>query len=186
LDYLERLGTFLKPVSEEQDANAAVALLLKNAGRDFEVLVVKRAESAFDEWSGQMALPGGKRNAKDQSLKQTVVRETFEETGINLLDLGRFLGTMEPQRSMSRPELKIIAFIVFLEEEPFVKLNVELEEFTWITFTELVNHKKKIEFSFGETQAYVIGKNVIWGLTYRILEEFISILERLRYVHSQY
>jgi len=174
---IEKLSKVLKPVSEGEDANAAVALLLKPVDRDLKVFFVKRVENPDDPWSGQMALPGGKRDAKDQSLKQTVVRETLEETNINLLDRCRFLGVMETQRSAPRPEMKILPFVVLLEHEPSIKLNKELESFVWISLEELVRHKGIVKFGFGDFPAYIVGNSIIWGLTYRILEKFIEILE---------
>ncbi|MDH5390649.1 MAG: CoA pyrophosphatase [Candidatus Bathyarchaeota archaeon] len=177
VDIIEKLSRVLKPVSEGQDGNAAVALLLKPADKDLKILFVKRAENLADPWSGQMALPGGKRDATDQSLKQTVVRETLEETNINLLDRCRFLGVMETQTSTPRPEMKIVPFVVLLEHEPSIKLNEELERFVWISPEELVRHRGTVKFSFGEFPAYVVGNIIIWGLTYRILEIFVHILE---------
>ena len=176
VDIIEKLSRVLKPVSEGQDGNAAVALLLKPADKDLQILFVKRAENLADPWSGQMALPGGKRDATDQSLKQTVVRETLEETNINLLDRCRFLGVMETQTSTPRPEMKILPFVVLLEHEPSIKLNGELERFVWISPEELVRHRGTVKFSFGEFPAYVVGDIIIWGLTYRILEVFVYIL----------
>ena len=177
VDIIEKLSKALKPVSEEQDAVAAVALLLKTADKDLKVLFVKRAENPADPWSGQMALPGGKRDATDQSLKQTVVREALEETNINLLDRCRFLGVMETLTSTTRPEMNILPFIVLLEHEPSIKLNEELERFVWISPEELVRHRGTVKFSFGEFPAYIVGNIVIWGLTYRILEIFVHTLE---------
>jgi 8-oxo-dGTP pyrophosphatase MutT (NUDIX family) len=167
----------LKPVSEGQDADAAVALLLKPVDHVLQVLFVKRVENPADPWSGQMALPGGKRDAKDQNLKQTVVRETLEETNIKLLDRCRFLGVMEALRSTQRPEMKILPFIVLLEHDPSIKLNEELEGFVWISLKDLLQHKGIVKFSFGEFRAYIVGNTIIWGLTYRILEKFIHILD---------
>jgi len=174
VDSIEKLSKVLKPASEGQDANAAVVLLLKPADQDLKILFVKRAESPADPWSGQMAFPGGKRDAKDQNLMQTVVRETLEETNINLLDRCRFLGVMDPLRSAPRPEMKILPFVILLEREPSIKLNEELEWFVWISLEELVQHKGIGKFSFGEVPAYIIGNSVIWGLTYRILEIFFT------------
>jgi len=167
----------LKPLSEGQDADAAVALLLKPMDRALKILLVKRVENPADPWSGQMALPGGKRDAKDQNLKQTVVRETLEETNIKLLDLCRFLGVIEPLRSMQRPEMKILPFVVFLEHDPSIKLNEELEGFVWISLEELAQNKGTVKFSFGELPAYIVGNTIIWGLTYRILEKIIHALD---------
>lgn len=91
-DKIKKLSKTLKPISEEQDAEAAVALILKLRNHDIKILLVKRVENPADPWSGQVALPGGKRDAKDQNLKKTVVRETLEETNINLLHRCQFLG----------------------------------------------------------------------------------------------
>jgi len=177
VDNIAKLSKVLKTVSEGQDADAAVALLLKPMNQDLKILFVKRVENPDDPWSGQMALPGGKRDAKDLNLKQTVVRETLEETNINLLDRCRFLGVMETQRSKRRPEMRILPFVVLLEHEPSIKLNEELEGFVWISLEELVQRKGTVKFSFGEFPAYIVGNSVIWGLTCRILENFVHILE---------
>ena len=174
----------LKPVSEEQDADAAVALMLKPMNQDFKILFVKRVENPADPWSGQVAFPGGKRDAKDKNLKKTVVRETLEETNINLLDRCRFLGALTAVRSTRRPEMKVLPFVILLEHEPPIKLNEkELEGFVWISLEELVLNKSIVKFSFGERPAYIVGSSIIWGLTYRVLENFFHTLEYLdRYV----
>lgn len=177
-DAIEKLSKVLKPISaaEGGDASAAVALLLKSVDQGLYVFFVKRVETPSDPWSGQMALPGGKRNEADQNLKQTVIRETLEETNINLLDCCRFLGVMEPLRSTRRPEMKVLPFVILIEHEPSIKLNEELEWFVWISPQELAQNKNTVKLSSGERPAYIVGNNVIWGLTYKILEKFVRIL----------
>ena len=173
----EELSKMLKPTSESLDANAAVVVLLRTKDQEFQVLFVKRAEKSDDPWSGQTALPGGKRSPDDRDLKETVVRETLEETSINLLKGCRFLGAMEPLRSTQRPEMKIVPFVVLLEKEQNIKLNEELMGHFWTPLKELVRHKGTVKFSFGEYPAYIIENHVIWGLTYRILTKLLNILE---------
>ncbi|MDH5450335.1 MAG: CoA pyrophosphatase [Candidatus Bathyarchaeota archaeon] len=181
VDIIEKLSKALKLVSEEQDADAAVALMLKPMNQNFKVLFVKRIENPIDPWSGQMAFPGGKRDAMDKHLKQTVVRETLEETNINLRDCCHFLGTLTAIRSTRRPEMKILPFVILLDHEPLIKLSErELEGFVWISLRELVQNKGIAKFGFGEVPAYVIESNVIWGLTYRIIENFLQILKCLQ------
>jgi 8-oxo-dGTP pyrophosphatase MutT (NUDIX family) len=52
---------------------------------ELEVLYIKRAQNPRDLWSGHMAFPGGRQDAKaDRSHQDTAERETFEEIGINL------------------------------------------------------------------------------------------------------
>ncbi len=170
------LSKVLKPVFEAEEADAAVALLLKSADQVLKVFLVKRVETPTDPWSGQMSLPGGKRDAEDENLKQTVVRETLEETNINLLYRCHFLGVMKPLRSTLRPEMKILPFVVLLDHEPAIKLNEELKWFVWIPLEELAQKESTVKFDFGEFPAYHVGNSVIWGLTYRILKKFMEIL----------
>jgi 8-oxo-dGTP pyrophosphatase MutT (NUDIX family) len=176
---VEKLSEILRPVSGAEDANAAVALLLKTAHWNFDVLFVKRVKRSCDPWSGQTALPGGKREPGDKHLKQTVIRETLEETNINLEDHCRFLGTIRIEHSAPRPEIRILPFVILLEHEPTIRLNEkELEGYTWIPLKALDKHKGKVKFSYGEFPAYIMGDQVIWGLTYRIVENFLHAMGR--------
>jgi 8-oxo-dGTP diphosphatase len=174
---IEELSGKLRLISDEQGANAAVALLLKMKDQSLSVLFVKRVENPADPWSGQIAFPGGKRDAKDQNLTQTIIREILEETNVNLLDKCRFLGVMTALTSKPKPEIGILPFVILLEREPSIKLNEkELSGFAWIPFEEIIRSKGSIRFGFGEFPAYVVGGTVIWGLTYRILENFLQTL----------
>lgn len=169
----------LNPISAEQDSDAAVALMLKHATEDFEVLLVKRVTNPDDPWSGDMAFPGGKRSSEDRNLKQTVIRETLEETNINLVEDTRFLGVMAPLTSVRRPQMKILPFIATVKREPSIKLNrKELESFVWVSMKKLFQSSGTVRFDFGEFPAYRIGDIVIWGLTYRILKEFEKLISR--------
>ena len=174
---IAKLPKVLKPTSDEQDANAAVALLLKPERNDFDLLLVKRVESPSDPWSGQMALPGGKREPKDLSLKGTVMRETLEETGITL-GKRRFLGVLDAVWSEPKPVFKILPFVVLLEDEPKLKLNkAELETFIWVPYEEVVQSKGMVEFSFGKVPAYIFADAIVWGATYKILSKFVEAVE---------
>lgn len=167
----------MKPIPDGLVADAAVALLLrKTSSKELEVFLVKRVENPSDPWSGNIALPGGKRVSEDIDLKQTVVRETFEETGIDLLDRCRFLGVLETMTSTPKPEMKILPFVVFIEHEPVVRLNSELDRFAWVSLGALVNSRNTVCFSFGEFPAYIVSGMTVWGLTYRILEMFVNVL----------
>jgi len=173
---VEKLSKALIPLSDEQESNAAVALLLKREQNDFSILFVKRVESLADPWSGQMAFPGGKRDEKDANLRQTVVRETLEETNINLLDRCRFLGVLTALRSKPRPDMKILPVVILTTYEPKIRLNKkELEEFFWVPLREVAQGKSFVTFDFGEVPAYTVRRRVIWGLTYRILEGFFAV-----------
>lgn len=174
---VEKLSKALRPLSYEQESNAAVALLLKQGKDDLSILLVKRVENLADPWSGQMAFPGGKRTDKDQDLKQTIIRETREETDIDLLDRCRFLGVLTAMRSKPRPDVKILPFVILVQYEPKIRLNSkELENSFWVPVKDVVQGKSYAKFDFGETPAYIVRGKVVWGLTYRILESFFALL----------
>jgi 8-oxo-dGTP pyrophosphatase MutT (NUDIX family) len=59
-------------------AQAAVALVC--VPDPDAILLIRRSERAGDPWSGQMGLPGGRRDSSDRDLLATAVRET-EEVG---------------------------------------------------------------------------------------------------------
>jgi len=175
---LKKLSEDLKHISGTETANAAVALLLKSANNRLSVLFVKRANSPNDPWSGQTALPGGKREPNDKNLKQTVIRETLEETNINLEHRCRFLGTIRIQHSNRMLKMRILPFVILLEYEPTVKLNEnELEGFAWISLRELAEHRGTAKSIHGKPPAYNIDGHVIWGLTYRLVEDFLDIID---------
>src|SRR5207247_6439205 len=73
---------------------AAVALVLLEGPHGLEILLIRRAERADDPWSGQIALPGGRYGAGDLDLEATAVRETREETGVDLSGAER-LGVLD-------------------------------------------------------------------------------------------
>lgn len=172
----EKWSEILKPIEEEQNASAAVALLLNSVHTHITVLFVKRVNNPADPWSGQMALPGGKQELDDQNLKDTVIRETAEETGINLEEC-QFLGVLEAVTSAPRPDMKILPFVILCEHEPIITLNEkELEGFFWISLNDLIYNRGTIDFGFGEFPAYIVGDTIIWGLTYRIMERFFRTI----------
>ena len=92
--------TWLRKISDkleqsiEESVNASVALLLRS-GKERDILLMKRAEIDGDPWSGDIAFPGGKKSDEDSDLKATVLRETFEETGIDL-SIADYLGSLPP------------------------------------------------------------------------------------------
>ena len=174
---INEIAKVLKPLSSEQEANAAVAILLKPDNKDIKILFVKRTENPKDSWSGQIALPGGKRNPKDRNLKETVLREILEETGINLLDGCKFLGVTNPVRSRLNPEIKVLPFVFLLEHEPLIHLNTdELERYYWIRIGDLIKNERTSKFRSRMHPAFIIEDIRIWGLTFRILKGFFHAL----------
>src|SRR5262245_45564667 len=83
-------------------ARAAVAVILREAERGTEFVVIRRSERRDDPWSGHMALPGGRQDSMDKDLFTTATRETREEVGIDLERQGELLGHLDDLRAVGR------------------------------------------------------------------------------------
>lgn len=73
----------------KHDVNDPKSFLKSTAARqstatNTEILFIKRATNPADAWSGNVAFPGGRRDALDIDDCATAVRESFEEIGLDL------------------------------------------------------------------------------------------------------
>lgn len=165
---------------------AAVALVVRGR-EELDVLLIKRARRSGDPWSGHMALPGGRRDAADTSLLETAVRETREETGLDLdrqgVHLGR-LGGVAP-RSVHLPRMTVAPFVFGVPHDaPARVASPEVDQVHWVALHVLGSPEVRgtIELVLAggseEFPCLNVAGEVVWGLTYRILEDFLGRLPR--------
>lgn len=161
---------------------AAVALILIE--RDgLEALFIKRAARSGDPWSGQVALPGGRYEPEDQDLERTAIRETAEETGVELT-LATRLGVLDDlyPRTPTLPPVLVRPFVFSLAAAPPLVISDEVDRAFWVSLARLVEPSVRREVKFlirGEERifpAYDLGEDVIWGMTERILTPFLTLL----------
>ena len=160
----------------DEDSHAAVAILLRERNDDLEFFLVKRAEVEGDPWSGDMAFPGGKRGDNDRDLMETASREVLEETAIDLREVSK-LGYMKPIYSSVRTNMKVQPIVYVYDEDPDVILNYELTRYLWAPLKELVRSRAKEDIKGWNSDVYKYNGEVVWGLTFRMLEQLIEILE---------
>lgn len=172
-----KLSQALTPLSRLQNADAAVVVMLNYRCGKPEVLLVERAKSSKDPWSGQMALPGGKRDPKDKGILQTAVRETLEETNIDLTKEHTFLGALENARSSGELSLTVTPLVALVKGEPCIKTSKELTGHLWIRLSELGSRRGTVKSPSGVVPGYMLDEGVVWGLTYGILEQLFRVLE---------
>ncbi len=165
----------MKKTEPNNKAHAAVAILLMTNDTKPKVLLVKRATRENDPWSGHMAFPGGRRGKDDIDLKTTAMRETWEETGIDLNKFN-FIGCIDSIYSTVRPDMCIQPYIFACTELPDIALNEELIAFYWINLEDLERSQSLIRIEYIDHPAYIIEEEVIWGLTFRMLKRLIEIL----------
>jgi len=168
------------PGSREQ---AAVSLILRGR-EELELLLIRRAVSERDPWSGHVALPGGRRDPGDASLLHTAVRETREETGIILSPELEHLGPLEEVAPVSPrlPPVTIYPFVFGVHREVAARPDPrEVEQAFWVPLDLLrnpeIHRETKIRFPQGGSgvyPSYQVGDQLVWGLTYRIVSRFLQ------------
>lgn len=174
------------PAEDDGDpARAAVAITLRPTADDnAELLLIRRAEREGDPWSGQVALPGGRWSPNDESLLTTAMRETWEETGIDLAATGLVLGTLDElrPRTSTLPAIIVTPVVVALDDPPPLVLSDEVADAFWVSLDALRDPALSRESPVhvrGATwrvPSFVLGEHVVWGLTERILRQLLARL----------
>lgn len=162
---------------------ASVALVVRPHGADLELLLIQRALAPGDPWSGHMAFPGGREAPFDLSLLHTAQRETLEEVGIDLARQGHLLGRLSDVRPQSgAPRIQVSAFAFAVEPGTTAELNHEVALAVWVPLRNLAAPGAATEYihalaSGEELRFPAIGyqEHVVWGLTYRIMSQFLEI-----------
>lgn len=168
---------------------SAVAAIVRpsadNADK-LEVLLIKRAESERDRWSGHMALPGGRLEGSDRTARAAAMRETEEEIGLSLQDaqyIGRLSDVMTIAHGKKKP-MVVSPYCFQITGEPELVLNYEVAEVVWVPLEFLANHENRDTMRWerngvGMTlPCYFYSGYRIWGLTLRMLDELTRLAER--------
>lgn len=169
---------------DEPFHEAAVALVLLPAAGGLEALLIKRATHEGDPWSGQIALPGGKRHDGEDSLMLTAMRETQEELGLDLAASGQLLGELDELRPRSPllPPIIVRPFVFAVQARPGLILSEEVAEAFWVPLREIFDPERRQEISINfpgihmRRSAIGVGQHVIWGMTEHILRTFEGLL----------
>jgi 8-oxo-dGTP pyrophosphatase MutT (NUDIX family) len=174
--------------ADEKDGirRAAVALIIR-AGENGapELLFIKRSEYPADPWSGQVAFPGGREEAGDPTLMDTAIRETREETGIDLVRDATVIGTLDDLRpqTIRLPAVIVRPYVVLLNRfEPLV-LSDEVALAFWVpleAFKDAQSWRDTAVLARGvqlNTRAFHREGHVIWGMTERILAQLLALLD---------
>lgn len=163
---------------------AAVAMILHKTVHDVEILFIQRAAHDLDPWSGHIAFPGGKLEHGEQEC-QAARRETFEEIGIDL-EQGRYLGRLSDIVGANLPVRVSCCLFGVDRVNHRPVLNEEVRDLFWVTLSDLRDPERHLQSSvaFGEKQFEVPAiklpvdnKPLLWGITYRLVMQFISLLE---------
>lgn len=165
---------------------AAVAAVLRDHTQHGpEVLLIRRAEHPHDPWSGHMALPGGREDPSDADLLETAVRETREEVSLDLRVSARLLGRLDELPAVARGRrtgLTIVPFVFELTHDVALRHNHEVAEIVWAPVEPLFRGQLATTYGYEisgqklELPAHDVDGRIVWGLTFRMLENLFSLL----------
>lgn len=131
--------------------------------------------------SGQIAFPGGKRDAADNNLQETALRELFEETGIQI-------GSEQVVGKLSRlyippSNFMVYPFVAVTEQEPVFRPDSrEVQQILEVPFEEFLDEsivKETVLEVNGykiKTPYFDIRGKIVWGATAMILNELKHII----------
>jgi 8-oxo-dGTP pyrophosphatase MutT (NUDIX family) len=173
-----RIAAYAPRAIAENDPRlwAATALIVAPGPVEPEVAFIQRPSRPGDRWSGQMALPGGKRDRDDADAGATAVREAREEVGVALPAPA---GRLDDVRGRLRAGI-VATFVFTLDQRPALQpAPGEVAAALWIPLGTLLSGEAAFRLiwkGLGRFPAIRHNEYVIWGLTHRILGSFARAL----------
>jgi 8-oxo-dGTP pyrophosphatase MutT (NUDIX family) len=143
-------------------------------------IVLTRRRADLRRHAGEISFPGGRRDEDDADLRETALREAEEEIGLS--------------RELVQPRGELPAISTFATNyliHPFAGLIPpgqewrasprEVDAVLELPLQEIQASRTRTEierrgFTF-EVDAYILGGHLIWGATFRILEDLLAELQ---------
>lgn len=142
-------------------------------------LVLTRRRSDLRRHAGEISFPGGRRDDTDLDLAHTAIREAEEEIGLRPADV-TLIGEL-PATSTFATNYLIHPYVATIPHgvawtlsprEVDAVLELPLSQ---VSEGRTITTLKRRGFTF-QTDAYVVGENLIWGATARIVEHLLARL----------
>jgi 8-oxo-dGTP pyrophosphatase MutT (NUDIX family) len=129
-----------------------------------------------------MAFPGGRRAPEDRSARDTAIREAREEVGLHL-DRTPYLGRLDDVTPRAgAPNVLISPFVFSAGRRTEVTVNYEVALALWVPLEHLADPASATDYLHQPVggaglrfPAIRLHEHVIWGLTYRIIAQFLDL-----------
>jgi 8-oxo-dGTP pyrophosphatase MutT (NUDIX family) len=180
-----RLAYNAKRIQANKPKTAAVlALFYPNQKNNVSILLTKRAIYNGTH-SGQISFPGGKVEISDINLKETALRETYEEVGVLKKEINVIREITEVYIPPSN--FSVTPFVGILNYKPVFKVNSEVAKIIEIPFSDLLDDNNIASISI--TNSYMketsvpcfnFDGSIIWGATAMMLSEIKELLKNMK------
>lgn len=168
-------------IAPEGRPPAAVLLLIYELNGEPHTVFTLRTD-LVETHKGQISFPGGAADPDDDDLRLTALRETHEELGVRPEDV-EVIGHLDDWVSITgflvRP---YVGFVRRPGPYPFQPNEHEVAEVIEVPLSHLMDDRNVTEevrqYDGRDVQMYsfVFNNHVIWGLTARILKQFLDLL----------
>lgn len=185
----EHLASYVPRKSPDRESarrSAVTILLHAPEPEDVRVLMIERAKSEGDPWSGHMAFPGGRMDDTDDHSFAAAIRECDEEIGLDVQNHGEYLGRLselETHIRSGRDAMVVTPFVFSLDDVPELRPNYEVADIVWVPLAFLLDHSNRksmhwqregMEF---ELPCYDYDERRIWGLSLGMLDELMGLIK---------
>ena len=189
--HLQMAPNFRKTELEQLDMEAVkpkeagvMALFYPNSHQETCLTLILR-KTYKGVHSAQIGFPGGRREKKDADLKETALRETYEEVGVHpeeikvLKKLTKIY--IPPSNFWVQP------FLGIAEKTPnFKKQESEVEEILEVKLKDFLNEKNLVEETLSTSYAnnvnvpaFYLNDQIVWGATGMMLNEVKALLNAM-------
>lgn len=162
---------------------SAVLILIYKKNRKKNIILIKRTNKGTHH-AGQISLPGGKFDLKDNILQNTALRETFEEIGTPVNDIC-ILGSLS-QLYIPPSNFMVTPFVGFVNNSLYLNPSEnEVDEIIEVSLNLLFEENTKATMKINKANfiynvpCYNINGYQVWGATAMILSEFSEIYKKI-------
>ncbi len=166
----------LTRLADERERDSA-AVLIPVVDQSKPTVILTQRASHMGSHAGEVAWPGGRRDPEDESLKDTALRESFEEIGLPPESV-TILSEMRP--FISKHGLRVTPYVGLVDPSVVLKANpAEIDTIFQVPLSWLASDPRSqtdLVSRYGEDHevpVYIYNGFRIWGLTAMILWEFM-------------
>lgn len=173
-------GRNLYPKHSDKPRQSAVLILLyQDQNSLYFPLILRPKYNGIH--SGQMALPGGKKEKADKNLIHTALRESCEEVGV-CRDAMEILGSLS-ELYIPVTNMTVLPVVAIAKNKPeFIIKPDEVAGLFLVDIQEMLNPENKISEHWllrgnkVKVPFYYLKKQKVWGATAMILSELEQLL----------
>jgi len=170
-----------KIVENNPKLSAVLCLFYPNNQDETCFILTKRAQYKGVH-SSQISFPGGKQETFDTDLRETALRETYEEIGINNIKIFRNL----TKTYIPPSNFYVSPFMGYVDKINTFKTNEEVVEILEIKLADLLDDcnlsVKQMTTSYMqnvEVPYFKLQNEIVWGATAMILSEIKDLFKAL-------